>query len=446
LFPAPLQTLSKKIVQSRTNSTLVGVFAIILVFLSAFVNMFMCSTVDLASCMAAEYNITSDQVDICLISNLTSSYSLGTLQGFCDSPLPNCNFPEYFTYSVLLSLLACSVFLQISCIGKLILMLIIEFIYVLIVEVPGVNLFDNADLLVTANTYVSANATFPCSPATTRVALKIVTPVIITVFVLALYLHAQQVESTARLDFLWKLQATEEKEEMEELQAYNRRLLHNILPKDVAAHFLAQERRNDELYYQSCECVAVMFASISNFSEFYVELEANNEGVECLRLLNEIIADFDEIISEDQFRQLEKIKTIGSTYMAASGLNDSTYDKEGKTHIKALADFAMRLMDQMKYINEHSFNNFQMKIGLNIGPVVAGVIGARKPQYDIWGNTVNVASRMDSTGVPDRIQVTTDMYQVLAANNYQLEYRGIIKVKGKGEMTTYFLNEGPPIS
>lgn len=92
------------------------------------------------------------------------------------------------------------------------------------------------------------------------------------------------------------LQATGEKEEMEELQAYNRRLLHNILPKDVAAHFLARERRNDELYYQSCECVAVMFASISNFSEFYVELEANNEGVECLRLLNEIIADFDEVL------------------------------------------------------------------------------------------------------------------------------------------------------
>lgn len=93
-------------------------------------------------------------------------------------------------------------------------------------------------------------------------------------------------------------QATGEKEEMEELQAYNRRLLHNILPKDVAAHFLARERRNDELYYQSCECVAVMFASISNFSEFYVELEANNEGVECLRLLNEIIADFDEVLGQ----------------------------------------------------------------------------------------------------------------------------------------------------
>lgn len=280
----------------------------------------------------------------------------------------------------------------------------------------------------------------------TKVSLRVSIPVILIVFVLALYLHAQQVESTARLDFLWKLQATEEKEEMEELQAYNRRLLHNILPKDVAAHFLARERRNDELYYQSCECVAVMFASISNFSEFYTELEANNEGVECLRLLNEIIADFDEIISEEKYKQLEKIKTIGSTYMAASGLNDSTYDKEGRTHILALADYTMRLREQMKYINEHSFNNFQMKIGLNIGPVVAGVIGARKPQYDIWGNTVNVASRMDSTGVPDRIQVTTDLYHVLESKGYQLECRGLVKVKGKGDMTTYFLNSGPVCS
>uniref|UniRef100_A0A8K9Y0D6 Adenylate cyclase type 6 n=1 Tax=Oncorhynchus mykiss TaxID=8022 RepID=A0A8K9Y0D6_ONCMY len=307
--------------------------------------------------------------------------------------------------------------------------------------------FQTSSLEKKVSAYISQNTLGFIYPfSVTKVSLRVMTPVILTVFVLALYLHAQQVESTSRLDFLWKLQATEEKEEMEELQAYNRRLLHNILPKDVAAHFLARERRNDELYYQSCECVAVMFASISNFSEFYVELEANNEGVECLRLLNEIIADFDEIISEEKFRQLEKIKTIGSTYMAASGLNDSTYDREGRSHITALADYAMRLREQMKYINEHSFNNFQMKIGLNIGPVVAGVIGARKPQYDIWGNTVNVASRMDSTGVPDRIQVTTDLHQVLSDIGYVLECRGVVKVKGKGEMTTYFLNDGPPNS
>uniref|UniRef100_A0A8B9KNJ9 adenylate cyclase n=1 Tax=Astyanax mexicanus TaxID=7994 RepID=A0A8B9KNJ9_ASTMX len=398
----------------------------------------------LVDCVARQLNSSADSVTPCIIYNLSRLAEDGL--DICPSNTPSCPFPEYFSYSVLLTLLACSVFLQISSIGKLALMLLIQLTYLLLVEWPEVALFDNADLFVTSNALTN-NKTFGVIPYTvTKVSLKVMTPVILTVFVLALYLHAQQVESTARLDFLWKLQATEEKEEMEELQAYNRRLLHNILPKDVAAHFLARERRNDELYYQSCECVAVMFASISNFSEFYVELEANNEGVECLRLLNEIIADFDEIISEEKYRQLEKIKTIGSTYMAASGLNDSTYDKEGRSHITALADYAMRLREQMKYINEHSFNNFQMKIGLNIGPVVAGVIGARKPQYDIWGNTVNVASRMDSTGVPDRIQVTTDLHQVLAGKGYQLECRGVIKVKGKGEMNTYFLNDGPPSS
>ncbi|XP_010777944.1 adenylate cyclase type 6 [Notothenia coriiceps] len=454
LFPAAMQTVSKKIVESRTNSTLVGVFTIILVFISAFVNMFACDTRSLAQCVAEKLNTSAALVTPCLIRSLNVSIE-GGLE-ICPSEGPSCPFPEYFSYSVLLTLLACSVFLQISSIGKLALMLLIQLTFLLLVEWPQVALFDNADLFVTSNAidlnqtsaqWSSFNETTnQCPFVVTKVSLRVMTPVILTVFVLALYLHSQQVESTARLDFLWKLQATEEKEEMEELQAYNRRLLHNILPKDVAAHFLTRERRNDELFYQSCECVAVMFASISNFSEFYVELEANNEGVECLRLLNEIIADFDEIISEDKYRQLEKIKTIGSTYMAASGLNDSTYDKEGRSHIIALADYAMRLREQMKYINEHSFNNFQMKIGLNIGPVVAGVIGARKPQYDIWGNTVNVASRMDSTGVPDCIQVTTDLYQVLANKGYVLEYRGVVKVKGKGEMATYFLNEGPPNS
>ncbi|XP_061842929.1 adenylate cyclase type 6-like [Nerophis lumbriciformis] len=439
LFPAVLQTLTKKIVQSRANSTLVGVFTILLLFIASFANMFTCSRGQLEECVANKLNTP---VTLCLLHNLTKTAKDGLT--LCSSQVTPCHFPEYFSYSVLLTLLACSVFLHISSIGKLALMLLIQFIFLLLVEWPQVFLFDNADLLVKANTLLGFNATAEqCLESVTKVPLKVMTPVILTVFVLALYLHGQQVESTARLDFLWKLQATEEKEEMEELQAYNRRLLHNILPKDVAAHFLARERRNDELYYQSCECVAVMFASICNFSEFYVELEGNNEGVECLRLLNEIIADFDEIISEERFRQLEKIKTIGSTYMVASGLNVSTYDREGRSHILALADYAMRLREQMKYINEHSFNNFQMKIGLNMGPVVAGVIGARKPQYDIWGNTVNVASRMDSTGLADYIQVTTDLYHVLANNGYKLDCRGLVKVKGKGEMTTYFLTSGP---
>uniref|UniRef100_A0A8C5CDG1 Adenylate cyclase type 6 n=1 Tax=Gadus morhua TaxID=8049 RepID=A0A8C5CDG1_GADMO len=437
VFPAALQTLTKKIVESRVNSTLVGVITILLLFVAAFVNMFSCNTEGLYDCVATDWN-TCGRLYLSNIPSLSSSIP-PPLFPWPDSPL------QYFSYSVMLTLLACSVFLHISSIGKLALMVLIQLVFIVLVEWPQVTLFNNADLLVTANT-LSTYLNETTEICVTKVSLKVMTPVILTVFVLALYLHAQQVESTARLDFLWKLEATEEKEEMEELQAYNRRLLHNILPKDVAAHFLQRERRNDELYYQSCECVAVMFASICNFSEFYVELEANNEGVECLRLLNEIIADFDEIISEDRFRQLEKIKTIGSTYMAASGLNASTYDREGRSHILALADYSMRLREQMKYINEHSFNNFQMKIGLNMGPVVAGVIGARKPQYDIWGNTVNVASRMDSTGLPDYIQVTADLQHVLVNRGYQLDYRGVVKVKGKGEMTTYFLTSGPQSS
>ncbi|KAM9760244.1 adenylate cyclase type 6 isoform 1-T1 [Dama dama] len=444
LFPEALRRVSRSIVRSRAHSTAVGIFSVLLVFTSAVASMFTCNHTPIRTCAAQMLNLTPADITACHLQQL--NYSLGLDAPLCEGTAPTCSFPEYFIGNVLLSLLASSVFLHISSIGKLAMIFVLGLVYlVLLLLGPPATIFDNYDLLLGVHGLASSNETsdgLDC-PAAGRVALKYMTPVILLVFALALYLHAQQVESTARLDFLWKLQATGEKEEMEELQAYNRRLLHNILPKDVAAHFLARERRNDELYYQSCECVAVMFASIANFSEFYVELEANNEGVECLRLLNEIIADFDEIISEERFRQLEKIKTIGSTYMAASGLNASTYDQVGRSHITALADYAMRLMEQMKHINEHSFNNFQMKIGLNMGPVVAGVIGARKPQYDIWGNTVNVSSRMDSTGVPDRIQVTTDLYQVLAAKGYQLECRGVVKVKGKGEMTTYFLNGGP---
>lgn len=80
----------------------------------------------------------------------------------------------------------------------------------------------------------------------------------------------------------------------------------------------------------------------------------------------------------------------------------STFDN---SHVEAVATYALRIRDQLNYVNEHSFNNFKIRIGINIGPIVAGVIGAKKPQYDIWGNAVNVASRMDSTGVIGKIQV-----------------------------------------
>ncbi|XP_034941184.1 adenylate cyclase type 6 [Chelonus insularis] len=265
--------------------------------------------------------------------------------------------------------------------------------------------------------------------------------VLVIFFMAFLVAHSQHTEATYRLDFLWKLQATEEKEEMEHLKAYNQKLLANILPEHVAAHFLSTVN-SDELYHEQCDFVCIMFASIPNFSEFYVELEANNEGVECLRLLNEIIADFDEVLAEENFKYIEKIKSTGATYMAASGLTKSTCDMKDFKHVTAMADYALRIRDQLAYVNEHSFNNFKMRVGINIGPVVAGVIGARKPQYDIWGNAVNVASRMDSTGVLDGIQVTQEVRDILSAKGYPLTCRGSIQVKGKGSMVTYFL-DGP---
>ena len=228
---------------------------------------------------------------------------------------------------------------------------------------------------------------------------------------------------------------------MEHLQAYNKKLLSNILPVHVADFFMSGDKNNDvsgknykrcllvsitntfsqELYHEQCDSGCIIFASIPNFSEFYVELESNNEGVECLRLLNEIIADFDEILEEECFRSIEKIKSTGATYMAASGKSSSDFSEVSpyhllsgladqtstidNQHVEAVAMYALRIRDQLNYVNEHSFNNFKIRIGINVGPIVAGVIGAKKPQYDIWGNAVNVASRMDSTGVIGKIQV-----------------------------------------
>ncbi|KAK9693517.1 Adenylate cyclase, conserved domain [Popillia japonica] len=270
--------------------------------------------------------------------------------------------------------------------------------------------------------------------------MQYLTTVISVGFLVALILHGQQTEATYRLDFVWKLQATEEKEDMEHLEAYNRKLLDNILPAHVAEHFLSSDKNNDDLYHEQCDFVCIMFASIPNFSEFYIELEGNNEGVECLRLLNEIIADFDELLSEAKFECIEKIKSTGATYMAASGLTQSTCDMKTFGHVTAMADYALRIKEKLMEVNEHSFNNFRIRIGINVGPVVAGVIGVRKPQYDIWGNSVNVASRMDSTGILDKIQVTKEVYQILHDKGYPLTCRGTINVKGKGIMETYFLD------
>lgn len=163
----------------------------------------------------------------------------------------------------------------------------------------------------------------------------------IVLFMIAVLTHGRQVEWTARLDFLWQLQASHEKREMAVLQESNRRILFNLLPAHVATHFLDYQFRGgnnsggsgaasggantigQDLYYQSYQKVGVMFCSIPNFHEFYTELDGNQLGVECLRLLNEIIADFDNLLGQERFVAIDKIKSVGSTYMAGWYRNQS---------------------------------------------------------------------------------------------------------------------------
>ncbi|XP_046396732.1 adenylate cyclase type 6-like [Ischnura elegans] len=355
--------------------------------------------------------------------------------------MPTSHFPDYFTFCLLLAMVMVGAFQVLASVTKALLLAAACFTHLCIVALSSHSqLYVTRDKLLHFYSGAAAGGGAQGGIGLPPDQLAILVALF---FAAALVVHGRQTESTSRLDFLWKLQATEEKEEMEHLQAYNRKLLANILPVHVAEHFLSTDKSADELYHEQCECVCVMFASIPNFSEFYVELETNNEGVECLRLLNEIIADFDEILSEPCFASIEKIKSTGATYMAASGLTEKTCDMINYSHVTAMANYALRLREQLAHVNEHSFNNFRIRIGINIGPLVAGVIGACKPQYDIWGNAVNVASRMDSTGVLDHIQVTKDVYKILNARGYPLSCRGTVAVKGKGEMVTYLLNGRP---
>ncbi|XP_057285773.1 adenylate cyclase type 8 isoform X1 [Pezoporus wallicus] len=342
-----------------------------------------------------------------------------------------CSYPEYFVFTGVLAMVTCAVFLRLNSVLKLAVLLIMIAIYSLLTETIYASLFLQYD-------------NFNHNGDTDFLGTKEASLLLMAMFLLAVFYHGQQLEYTARLDFLWRVQAKEEINEMKELREHNENMLRNILPSHVARHFLEKDRDNEELYSQSYDAVGVMFASIPGFADFYSQTEMNNQGVECLRLLNEIIADFDELLGEERFQDIEKIKTIGSTYMAVSGLSPEKQQCEDKWgHLCALADFSIALNESIQEINKHSFNNFELRIGISHGSVVAGVIGAKKPQYDIWGKTVNLASRMDSTGVSDRIQVPEETYLILKDRGFAFDYRGEIYVKGiseqEGKIKTYFL-------
>lgn len=136
--------------------------------------------------------------------------------------------------------------------------------------------------------------------------------------------------------------------------------------------------------------MGVLFASMPNFADFYTEESVNNQGLECLRFLNEVISDYDSLLSQARFKDIFKIKTISSTYMAASGLNNDERTSKSNniierwSHLAQLTEFALTMKETLNGINKESFNNFVLRIGINQGPITAGVIGARKPHYDMY--------------------------------------------------------------
>uniref|UniRef100_A0A8C3M189 Adenylate cyclase type 4 n=1 Tax=Chrysolophus pictus TaxID=9089 RepID=A0A8C3M189_CHRPC len=368
----------------------------------------------------------------------------------CDIPLNNQTIniyyavflSQYFIYSCILGLISCSVFLRINYELKMVIMLIALVGYnVILLHTHGSMLDDYSKFM-----YQFGLLTFLFYRPGILKDLKTMGSISLFIFFVTLLVLGRQNEYYCRLDFLWKNKFKKEREEIETMENLNRVLLENVLPAHVAEHFLARNLKNEDLYHQSYDCVCVMFASIPDFKEFYTESDVNKEGLECLRLLNEIIADFDDLLSKPKFSGVEKIKTIGSTYMAATGLsatpNQEQYQEPERQymHIGTMVEFAFALVAKLDVINKHSFNDFKLRVGINHGPVIAGVIGAQKPQYDIWGNTVNVASRMDSTGVLDKIQVTEETNNVLQTLGYMSTCRGIINVKGKGELKTYFVH------
>jgi len=200
------------------------------------------------------------------------------------------------------------------------------------------------------------------------------------------------------------------------------RLLLNILPARIATRLKSDPQSIAEKFDQ----VTVLFADIVGFTE----LAGRLAPIDLVNLLNSVFSDFDRLT---EIYRLEKIKTIGDAYMVVGGLPTRSDD-----HADAIANFALEIQSALQQFNQKHQQNLSMRIGIHSGPVVAGVIGLKKFIYDLWGDTVNVASRMESHGVPQQVQVTDATYQFIK-DRFEFEYRGRIPIKGKGLMDTYWL-------
>lgn len=211
--------------------------------------------------------------------------------------------------------------------------------------------------------------------------------------------------------------------ELQHQQLMSDQLLLNMLPPPIADRL----KQGQSIIADSFDEATVMFADIVGFTE----LSARIDPAELVQWLNQIFSVFDELA--DRYG-LEKIKTIGDAYLVVGGLPHPSAD-----HVTAIANMGLDMLKASQQFCTPDQQPLHLRIGIHTGPVVAGVIGTRKLNYDIWGDTVNIASRMESQGSTGRIQVSEAVYECLKSN-YQLHARGKIPIKGKGVMPTYWLD------
>jgi len=205
------------------------------------------------------------------------------------------------------------------------------------------------------------------------------------------------------------------------LQRESDDLLHNILPDDIARRL----KTDKTMIVDDYEEASILFADVVDFTP----MSASMSPPELVGLLNTVFTTFDGFVDE---LGLEKIKTVGDSYMVAAGVPQRRSD-----HAQAIAELALRIRDHTTN-NQFDGHRISLRIGINSGPVVAGIVGTHKFAYDLWGDVVNTASRMESEGVPGSIQVSSATYELIR-DDFVCEPRGIVQVKGKGEMTTYLL-------
>jgi PAS domain S-box-containing protein len=205
-------------------------------------------------------------------------------------------------------------------------------------------------------------------------------------------------------------------------QEQSDRLLLNILPEAIADRL----KQDEHTIADSFEEVTVLFADLVGFTQLSSKISPHD----LVKQLNQIFSTFDRLA---QRLNLEKIKTIGDAYMVVGGLPTPRVD-----HAEAIAQMALDMQQEINQFKRENGEPLHIRIGISSGPVVAGVIGLNKFIYDLWGDTVNTASRMESQGIPGCIQVTSATYERLH-HKFIFDKRGVIEVKGKGEMTTYFL-------